>query len=478
MGRRLFCIINLLALLCFSTTTRAMTLAELLERAGNHSPQSKVYSLEEESAESQFKSADFGLSPSMTVDASVGEDKRSGLGKPASNNGMTTTIESAVTMPFASGTTASLQVNHEKIANSDFKGDLDAASWEARITQSFLRNGFGKSTTLRRESSQVEMTLKQAYVLQEKSQYLVSLEHAFWDLVASRKQLNIQKKNYDRRAALESWTRSRMRRFAAEGQDLIQVQSILSQGRMNLALAEDDIRAAQSRIRALMPEMMPETWSVNVSELDLVRDIEKLVQSVELSSVIDSPQSIDVLISELKAKQGAIEVGRTEDTNKPLLEGYVSYGSIGVEPTSIPAWSEASRVRESVARVGVSLSMDLAGDLKSERLTSSRMLAESLSYRASTLKMQSALAWSELKRRIEFLKEQIDAARELSKIQARKVAAERQRYEQGRTTTLQMTTFEVDSAESELKVLQLLAELRKIEATARQYVRSAAGGAA
>jgi len=74
-----------------------------------------------------------------------------------------------------------------------------------------------------------------------------------------------------------------------------------------------------------------------------------------------------------------------------------------------------------------------------------------------------------LTREISNLQQQISQARKLSSLQQKKVEAERERFEQGKSTTFQITTFEKDAGDSQIRLYRLLASLRKAESRARSF---------
>lgn len=443
-----------------------MTLDGVLDLALKSSPRAQTWQLDKDAADRDIASRELALSPTLAADGSVARDRRDSFGKGSSNYGNVSTVDSSLVVPFATGTTASLLATHQSLELPDAHGNRNAANWEVRLSQDILRNGFGRSTRLRRENDSIDLKIQRLGILRDRLTYLIEVENAYWDLLVASKESAVYQKNLTRRQALENWMRGRISQFAAESHDLIQVQTLLSQLRLGLADIENKRAAAQMRLKQLIPGVEPSAWVLDHDALTKERRESSLVAIAGEGT----PTRIDALVLALQAKQGKTSSLSLEDSLKPSLAPYVSYGASGIEPQLGRAWGNASTGQKNVVRVGVSLAMELDGHLKNERLAASRMTAESQSLKSELLTRESELAWEELRRRISFLKAQSLAAQQLAELQSRKVNAERSRFEQGRTTTLQMTTFEVDAAESELRHYEVLSELRKTESAARHFV--------
>lgn len=335
-----------------------------------------------------------------------------------------------------------------------------------------LKNRLGKESDLRKQSEKIDYLLADLQNTKTKSNLLIQVEQIYWDYLSALKQKEIYQKNLERRIQLEKWTSQRIKQFAAEPQDLLQVQSLLAQLQLNVLSVDDQVQSSIAKLQTIVPSLNLAAIVGKTNDLSTLRNPKDLVQKIRTKDVstTPSPVKIEALETSLQFLKQNIAVEQAIESLRPNLDGYVQYASSATEKSISPSWSDAARAKNTSATIGLSLKMPLYGDIKNDIVEASQIRRQSLTLKAEASQLESTQSWSELNRRIQLLSRQANAAQQLAILQAKKVAAEKQRYQQGRTTSLQMTTFEVDAAESELKYFQILTELRKTEANARLYV--------
>lgn len=448
--------------------TSTMTVDDVIGLAEKNSDTLQAVERSRGAVEADIESRDLVLSPSLKSELGVTNDLRTSLNPPVTRSGPTTFLDTTLSKPFSTGTTFSINGRHDLIDDPATGGDAaHIGAWDVRLEQSLWRDAFGRATRLRREGETHELKRQRFVFLLERQNFLTSVESAFWDLVFTRKEEEVRKKNIERSASLEKWMRRRVAQFAAEKQDLMQVQTLLRQRRLDLTITRNEREEILSRLRQLIPGVNPASWNIDLRALEKERSPRSLLAAS--SSASGQPMRLDALVAKSRARELKTEVAKVDDTLRPELNLYASYGANGVDPDASPAWQDAGRGETPRTTVGLLLSVELDGSLKDKRRASARLGAEAEELRANALDRASRLAWDELERTIASLKEQVKEAREIHDLHRRKLDAERKRFEQGRASTLQMTTFEVDAAESELTLYRLLASLRKTEAAARTF---------
>ncbi len=419
-----------------------------------------------EAVQSEINARDLVLSPTLTSELSMYNDHRETLSTNVTNRNNSGLVDVSLTKPFSTGTRFSLNVRHDLLRSDSFVGARDIASWEVSISQALWRDSFGRNTRLRRQAEKSELKSRQYSTLLVRQRHLISVENAFWDLALAVKEIEVRNQTIERSSALEKWVRRRIGKFAAEQTDLLQVQGLLGQRQLDLTAAKNRVEAAMNSLRAFVPSAQPEMWKVDSKVLEQERNISMLLAT---SGGSGEPVRLDALSSKYRATQVKSEAEQISDSLKPQLDAFVSYAANGVDQSVSGSWDRAKSANYDAGKVGVLLSVELDQGLKNQRRKSAKLTAEAEAYRATALSRESMTGWSDLRRNIENLKQQAREARELSALQNRKVTAERRRYEQGRTTALQITTFEVDASESELRLYRTLADLRKAEASARAF---------
>jgi outer membrane protein TolC len=450
----------------------ASDLDSVIEMALKDSPTIKSSNLDLTSKAADLKAQDKDLVPALNSDLNYSQDKSVTLSKPSNDGTRSANFSSSVDVPFSTGTKISVGIEHKHVLGKDENTEKDQAQWFAKLTQPFLKNRLGIESNLRKQSEKIDYLLADIQNTKTKSNLVLQVEQNYWDYLSALKQKEIYQKNLERRTQLEKWTSQRIKQFAAEPQDLLQVQSLLAQLQLNVLSVDDQIQSSVAKLQTIVPSLNLASFIGKTNDLATLRNPKDLVQTIRTKDVPTTPLpvKIDALETSLQLLKQNIAIEQAIESLRPNLDGYVQYASSATEKSISPSWGDAARAKNASATIGVSLKMPLYGDMKNDIVEASQIKKQSLTLKAEASQLESTQSWSELNRRIQLLSKQANAAQQLAILQAKKVAAEKQRHQQGRTTSLQMTTFEVDAAESELKYFQILTELRKTEANARLYV--------
>lgn len=446
---------------------KVINVNDLIELAKRDSELIKATEKSLESLEAEIKSRDLVLTANVTADLAMFNDHLETMSVSNTNRDNSGLLDLTLTKPFSTGTKFTLNVTHDLLHSENFTGERNVAGWKATLSQALWRDSFGRENRLRRSAEQSELLSRRYQILFDRQQFLVNLENAFWDYTFALREIALRNETIDRSTALEKWVRQRIGKYAAEGSDLLQVKALVSQRQLDLSAAKNRLETAMNTIRGYIPSVDPVTWQPDLNSFEKDRSPTSLLAGGSTSPA--SPVRLDALSSNFKVAQSKTEAERVADNLKPQLDAYVSYGANGIDEHTSSSWSEASRREHDATRVGVLLSIDLDQSLKNQKRKAAQLSAEAEAYRAATLSRQSNLGWSDLIRSIENLREQVKESKELADLQNRKAKLERRRYEQGRTTVLQITTYEVDAAQSELRFYEVLSQLRKAESLARLF---------
>lgn len=446
---------------------QAISVEEVVKLAQQKSEALKAFDLSLESLEAEIRARDLLLSPIFTSELAVFRDNRQTLSPTSNRGGKSGLIDVSLLAPFSTGTTLAVNASHDMIGAGSLNtsGDVNVAAWEARISQALWNDAFGRSTRLRRQAEAYELKARRFSVYYQRQLFVLDVESAFWEFLLAKREESITKGNTERGTVLEKWSRGRFSQFAAEATDLLQVQALVSKRRLDEITARNHIESSVARLKELIPGVEPETWQVKESALETDRDALRLVSG----KVGAAPMRMDALSANYAAEQAAYEARRVADSLNPTLDLYASYAANGIDAKKSEAWDKAGRAETTRTQVGVIFSTPLDFGLKSDQRRASRLSAESATSRAQGLGRASKIAWQDLQRSIVNLRAQVKEARVLADLQGRKVTSERKRFRQGRTTTLQMTTFELDASESELDLYRLMVDLRKAEGSARLF---------
>ncbi|MCM2352186.1 MAG: TolC family protein [Pseudobdellovibrio sp.] len=444
------------------TTSHVSNVENIVAQAANKSETLKSLKASLESLESEIKARDLELSSRLSAELSAYTDKREVFGT-IPREGTSGVFGLTVVKPFSSGTELLVATDHTLLGKDDTYPERNTAQWQVQLSQSLWQNSFGRSTRLRHQAEEAELKSRKASLEFERQNFLIRVENAYWDLVLVEKELAIRKDNVKRSQTLEAWTSRRMRQFAAEKTDLLQVQALLAQRKLDLAIVENDLTNKQKNLEQLVP-------GLEYKSTDFVAEKMGDVKSNYTEQFKNKKLRLDAYAQEQRAQQNSFEALRDEDSLSPDLSVFASYTQNGIAEKFDPAWDRAIEENHSEQKVGLTLTLLLDSEGKSQQQKASAKASEAAKYRAQALNRESENSWDELARNFENIGEQIKIAKNLFDIQSQKLKAEQQRFQQGRTTTLQMTTFEIDAAESELRLYRLLSQQQKLASQFRLFV--------
>jgi outer membrane protein TolC len=448
----------------------SMSLEDVIKLATKNSEAIQASDKSIESIDAEIAGRDLLLSPRLTAEVADAQNSllKANSTQPPSHSRL---LDVSLTKLFSTGTLVALTAGHENsLTNSANYRNI--GNWEVRLTQSLWRDGFGRGTSLRHDAEDSEKKSRVLNALYERQSFLVQLESAYWDLVLALKQQSIRLSNIEKSEQIERWTRNRVRRSAAEQSDLVQAQALVSSRRLELLGNKNQIDSAKNRLRELIPNQNPDQWTLNLSALEQTRPLTSLVDRPSGSA---APMRLNSLSAMYLARQSQVEAEQVSDKLNPQLDAYVSYGQNGADERFSTSWNNAVEPDFTSTRVGVQLSVDLDVGLKNQQRRAVRLNAESNALIANAQKRSSEIGWSDLARQTDELKKQVEESNRLADLQQKKVQAERSRYNLGRSTVFQLITFEVDAANAQVSLYQIMASLRKLESQARVFTQQQDG---
>lgn len=442
--------------LTFGQTNNRRLLDDVINQALVKSERLQSLQKSIDSLESEIKSRDLELSARVDAQAITYKDVRQTATQLLEPRDATSNIYGlSLTKPFATGTELFINTSHRQLGEDRNNAERNTAEWQIRLSQSLWNNSFGRSTDLRRSADNYEKLSRKAGLELEKQNFLIEIESAFWDLALAENELQIRKKNVERSESLEKWSKNRVQQFAAEKTDLLQVQALLAQRKLDLAITENEIIAKKRQLAQLIPDL-------NIDQIILsVKDTENLTSDFKNKSQ-KKYLRLDALAAEQSAKRFQAESDRIDDSLKPNLDAFVSYTSNAIDERFDPAWDRSINEDNTDQRIGLSFSLLLDSESKDQQRKAARSNYEAMQLKAAAARRESEIAYDELLRSAGQIESQIKIAKQLFELQTQKLNLERIRYQQGRTTTLQITTFEVDAAESELRLYRLMTQYQKM----------------
>jgi outer membrane protein TolC len=450
--------------------TQILSLEELLERVEKDNEDQQVASLRLEAKEADIISRDLVLAPQLKSEIGLSRDNRVGFGSRPSSHSQY--LQVSVTKPFESGTTVAMSSGMERANAQGFAGPAYATDWEILLTQSLWRDQFGRMTSLRRQEESLERKTLGWEILLQRQRRLLAVEEAYWDLLEAMKNQETLKENLSQSQKIESWLKQRVRRSAAEAVDLLQVKALSAQRKLELAKSEDAIFQARLQLSNLAPGLGSGDWQPRMEELGQQRELSSLLASNGNQAHGDlqsTPTRLEILTGEATLKQAQLSAERIAEEALPDLQVFLQHGHGGAREPWVESWSDTLGVRQTGTSIGLQLSMILDADLLGQRDTAARLSAAASALEVAAIRRQSQLSWQEIARQANALQERITQVETWVKLEKQKAREERKRFEQGRSTTFQVISFEVDAAQAEFEVFRLHAQMRRVEGLARLY---------
>ena len=181
---------------------------------------------------------------------------------------------------------------------------------------------------------------------------------------------------------------------------------------------------------------------------------------------------LELLAARSAALVNATKANEAREAIRPTLQLQATYGHNALDQSS--AWNateQAFRESHDDSTIALVFSSVLDVGLERKKVESARALADAADRHRHALEMEAPIAWGQLQKDWQDLRERTAQAKRFMELQWKKADSERERYRLGRSTAFQVITFEQDAAESEINMWTLFANMRKTEASARLYAR-------
>lgn len=279
------------------------------------------------------------------------------------------------------------------------------------------------------------------------------IKEAFYNLATQQKNYDTQKDSLRRAEKILGWAQSRLARNLADKGDVYQIQALVSARKMDLINAEMKLKEASRTFNSFLDnnsdqvEYALQLDDINLNELKLDKRIDK--------------KRIDSEMEKENLKSIAANYQMQKEKNKPNLNLSLSYLRQGRDFDAASAQDNILEQRKENYMVGVQFSMplDMANLNRSkegfEDLRQSQLLAEKARQRGDSI------LWDNTVDQAEALAGQLKIIRDLEIIQKNKADLERTKYNNGRSTTYQVLTFEQDYVNTRNQRIMLERDLRK-----------------
>lgn len=427
-----------------------------------------VKALEESSQGAELRSGEGNLltRPSLFANVQVSNDK-----KPTANpafQGNETGFEGysfgiQEQFPFGLAAKLSYTVNHTNILGAQPAFLPVANFYEAKplleVTQSLLRNGFGRETQSTVKLANASAKAQGWMDLFKRKSLLADAESVYWSLALARELVQVQSESVERARKIKEWNARRAKLELADKADFLQSEAGVQGRALEYQAALDDLNAVERGFNRLRG-----SEAVHVEEKLSPLDKEAL-QNVVVPE--KKGKRADVLAFEKFSEVADANAQLGRERNLPTLDLYGAVALNGRDRQFETATGDSFKTRTPTLGAGVKFLMPLDfGTVLSDR---EGYLKEQKAAELNLRRKQweEGLDWKELTTRLEEAKRRLKMTTEIETAQNQKLLHERERLKRGRSVTYQVIMFEQDFAgaqvmriRTEAEILRILAQLK------------------
>lgn len=359
---------------------------------------------------------------------------------------------------------------HTKIFNAGTTfvplADFNDGSAKIELSQSLWRNWNGKEY-----KAQADLIDAQARVSKHVANFavystLASAESIYWSLSQTRKVIKVQQDNLTRAQQIRSWNQRRADTGLSERSDFLQADS-------NLKLREYELKSAiqqQNLLQRTFNSMRGIDSNVVSEELDavVVENLKSLTPPPKAELREDTKAALEQ--QNLAKANAALAIER----NKPKFEIFGSYAFNGRDPERTEAISNSFSNDHATRAIGLRFNAPLDFGTTKSAIDSYKKEQMAAEYNYQRKVFDQDREYNDLLTQFEDAKVRLDLTEKIASTQRVKTNNERNRLNNGRTTTFQVLSFELDSAQADILKIQTETDLLNIYAQLKIF---SAGGA-
>lgn len=259
---------------------------------------------------------------------------------------------------------------------------------------------------------------------------------AYYNYLTQKNNLEAQQNSIQRTERIYNWTKTRVARNLSDETDLYQIEALLSARKIELLSAQSKLNEARRQFnKFLKNENEQQDYELTSSVLD-----------TKALSLEYRPTRFrkDLEIQKLNFLAKQSDYISQKEKSKPVLDLQFS-GVVQGRDAKLPeAQSRTFRDNKSMWYVGLQFSMPLDVSRSSDLRSGYELLAESSELESLDVEQQKELLWKKTVDMSTQLRDQWEIVKNLVDVQKSKADEERKKFNNGRSTTFQVLSFEQD----------------------------------
>lgn len=335
------------------------------------------------------------------------------------------------------------------------------------LRQSLWRNAFGKAIRAEYDMNKANLRMESLRQKFELKNLLLRAENTYWSLVSSNQIIKLQQENVDRAKRLRDWMNKRANMRLVDDVDALQAQASLETRELELMSSIDERAALMRQFNTLRGVDQDEVG--DLAELPTGR---MLLKQVRDPSKRMTREDFAIVFEQANAARAMATGGSSRVSPQLDLVGSISSNGLDqIDGRYSPSMDETMRLQNPEWAVGVVFSVPLDYGLLRDLRKGYRAAKRAADAREEQAKFNEQRTWDDLLKQNADAQRRFEKASLLEQTQTKLVQRERQRLLNGRSTTLQMITFEqnlalaqIQRVRAQLALLQIHNLLKTFEA--------------
>jgi outer membrane protein TolC len=300
---------------------------------------------------------------------------------------------------------------------------------------------------------------------------LQQVEEAYWNLVASRRAVDVSQQSLELAERLLGETDERVKVGTSAPIDLVQSQTGVATRLQNLIAAGNLAANAEDALKAVLGFDAPEEW---LTEIETTEAYEFTPIETDLETAIESalarrPEIRRKLI-ELEQLEYNVRVARNQVLPSLDLEASYGWGGIGgdatVDDEHIPggpgdAWDQAFDFDFPHWRLGVQFGIPIGNNTAQGQLAERRFEHQRSTIELNALRQQIIQQVRVAVRALEDGKALVEASLAARDLSERNLEAEETKFDNGLSTNYQVLEIQEDLAQAQLSLIRAYLDYRK-----------------
>jgi hypothetical protein len=442
-----------------------MSLEDFVMAIKKKNTQFQSFNSSKEAAELKVKSGDIALSPVLFLSASYLNDKKQ-PNQLSANESVAQKYSLGFSQKFSTGTNIKISSDLMEVQNNGIQSPIFSSyakyasgSLGVSLSQSLLKDGFGELTTLRRERELIQKDLETYALTIQERQQLLEAELLFWDSLYLDLEVKQREASLQRAVRIESWIQKRYNDGIADKADMMNAKALKATREFQLISSLDEQKSNAKKVRDFLELAESEANPVFKGDIGKNRSLSFYLRGTTNVSRMD----VQVSILEATLKKTLVkEVGSNQKSDLQLSAAY-NTNAYDATKSAFSLTSDLSKTNTPTTQVG--LTWTYLWDTEEKRAltlqTEKELQVSELKLKRKKIESQSV--WEELNRRYKEFSNKIEALSKVAEFQRERAKAEQDKLAKGRSITSQVITSEQESSESELTLIKLKAEQRKLE---------------